>query len=59
MIKNNVVIKKSSDVVYDEFTKSYVFKKDGMEIAVSASKVTVIKDFKKKKKGGRCLQTIT
>lgn len=47
--ENNVVIKKSSDVVYDEFTKSYVFKKDGMEIAVSASKVTVIKDFKKKK----------
>lgn len=47
--ENNVVIKKSSDVVYDEFTKSYIFKKDGMEIAVSASKVTVIKDFKKKK----------
>ena len=47
--ESNVVIKKSSDVVYDEFTKSYVFKKDGMEIAVSADKVTVIKDFKKKK----------
>ena len=46
--EHNVVIKKSSDVVYDEFTKSYLFKKDGISIAVSANKVTVIKDSKKR-----------
>ncbi len=47
--EHNVVIKKSSDVVYDEFTKSYLFKKGDISISVSASKVTVIKDFKKRK----------
>ena len=47
--EHNVVIRKSKNVVYDEFNRAYVFINDDIEIVVSASKVTVIKDLKKKK----------
>jgi len=47
--EHNVVIRKSKDVVYDEFNRAYIFINGDIEIIVSASKVTVIKDLKKRK----------
>lgn len=47
--EHNVVIPKSKQVVYDEFTNSYIFISDGVEIAVSKEKVTKIQDLVKRR----------
>lgn len=47
--ENNVVVRNGPEVSYDASSRCYIFKKDGVEIAVSASKVTVIQDYAKKK----------
>lgn len=47
--EHNVVIPSSKSVIYDEFTNSYIFRNDEVEIIVSSDKVTKIQSMKKNK----------
>lgn len=48
-IEHNVVIAKNKKIVYDEFTKSYIFMANEVEISVSQDKITRIQDVNKRK----------
>lgn len=47
--EHNVVIPKNKKIVYDEFTNSYVFMADNIEISVSSDKITRIQDLVKRR----------
>lgn len=47
--EHNVVVSKDKNIIYDEFTNSYIFKGDNVEISVSRDKVIKIQDLKKRR----------
>ena len=47
--EHNVVIPNSKNVIYDEFTNSYIFRNDSVEIVVGSDKITRIQELKKQK----------